>query len=207
MNLNFKVFNSTNFSNSLPILEKIYKEEKNQSILNLVKDINYNNFKGWITFIFQNNDVISCAALEDSFKYTNENNSLRFCRYYKLKPNRKITYNVYQHLNEHVKIAKRENYKIIYFTVFDPRVYKDLNRSRGISIYDKYKTIVSIDDFKIRDDIVFKINDNCVQRIFEYKLDNKYNWNPTSKFIVSSRQYNDQDILNMYNKSKIEGKV
>lgn len=207
MNLKLLTFDQSNLKNSLNFLDQIYNEEKNRSVYNLIRDINNNNFSGWVSILFDNDELISCAALETSEKYTGDVISLRFCRYYKLKSKRKIQYNFYNYLEEYYKIAKRNNFSIIYFTVFNPKVYKDIQKSKSQMIYKKYQKKISITDFKLRDDILFKINDNCVQYIFEYKFREKISWSPTGKYIISKKLYSDNDIEQIYKLSMKKGLV
>lgn len=204
-----KTFDSINANKSLKWLKIIYQEEKNRSIYNLIRDIENTDYRfdGWVSLLFDNNQIVSCAALEKSFKYTNDNDSLRFSRYYKLKSKRKINYNFYNYIEEYKKIAKDNRFKVLYFTVFNPKVYNAIFYKKSIDIYKKYKDTISIDDFKIRDDILFKINDNCVQYIFEYKIDNTYSWNPLGNCIVSRNLYSDNDIVSLYKYSLNEGMV
>jgi hypothetical protein len=193
--------------NSLEHLELLYNEEQNRSVYNVIRDIKEDNYRGWISILFDGTELISCAALEKSEKYTGDQTSLRFCRYYKLKSKRKIRYNFYNYLEEYVAIAKENKYKIIYFTVFNPKVYKDILRSKSNKIYEKYKKNFAITDFKLRNDILFKINNGCVQQIFEYKTDDNFKWNPDSEYIIPKSLYTDKDIEDLYNASVDNGLV
>lgn len=182
----------------LPHLEYIYAESQNISVGNLLNAIKNNKFSGWASVMLDEGEIISCAAIETSEHYTGDSDSLRFCRYYKMKNKRKIKYNVYPYLNTYVHLGLVHGFKVLYFTVFNQRVFNDIRNIRTSAIYKNYLEEVDINDFQLRTDVLFKLADDCVQYVYEYKLDGEYEWNPNGKFIIPYNSYTEEEIAEIY---------
>jgi len=190
-------------------LEKMHAEEKNNSVMNLIKNIKEKSFKGWASIMKNSqNDLISCGALERDPKYSGDEISARFCRYYKIKRHRHIKYNIYPYLFEYANICWSEKIDVMYFTIFNPRVLADIRNPRAIAMYDEYAPNGSIRDFKERDDLLFKIDENCIQRVFTYDFTPDSVWAPTGMFIPMPEEgFSDEKLQEMYDAQVARGQV
>lgn len=198
-----------NLEELIPDLESMHKEEENNSVMNLIKNINEKSFKGWASVAKNSNDeLVSCAALERDEKYSGDDISARFCRYYKQKKFRDIKYNLYAYLYEYAIICKSANVDVMYFTIFNPRVIADIRNPRSASMYDPYTTAGSIRDFTERDDILFKVDDYCIQRVFTYDFTPDTKWSPTGMFIPMPEEgFSDEKLQEMYDIQVARGQV
>jgi len=198
-----------NLEELIPDLETMHEEEENNSVMNLIKNIKEKSFKGWASVAKNfNGEIVSCAALERDEKYSGDNISARFCRYYKQKKFRKVKYNLYKYLNTYARICKSANIDVMYFTIFNPRVIADIRNPRSASMYDRYTTAGSIRDFKERDDILFKVDDHCIQRVFTYDFTPDTKWSPTGMFIPMPEEgFSDEKLQEMYDAQVARGQV